>query len=473
MSIKRHTLQNLAGALVPIAFSLAIVPVYLHVVGVARYGVLALVWLVVGYFGLFDLGLARATAYHVARLHNATNQARSQVFMNATFLNFCVGMVGAMVLYAALPWLLHHGLKIPASLMPEMRNAPIWIASAVPLFTLNGVFLGALEGRQRFDLLNITASLSAILLQAVPLAVALLHGPSLRWLIPAVVLARVLGTLGTLACVQLALPITPGGLAIHRRHIAPLLRYGGWISVSSLAGNALVALDRILIAASLGVVAVGYYTVPYNLVNRAGIFPGAVSTSLFPRLSQSEQAQSAALAARASATLAAVFTPIILAGALAIPLFMRLWVGAAFASHATPVALLLLVGVWANGLAYVPFAHLQAGGAAARTAWLHLLELPLFIAMLWLGLHFYGLVGAAIAWSLRCVGDALAVFLLAGLGGALRTLWPGLLLVLGALVLAWLLSPAILWLPGLAVLVLAALWAYRLVPDFTLRNLWR
>src|SRR5438874_13809856 len=64
--LARNTILNLLGQGLPLIVGVLTTPRIVHGLGPERYGVLATALVVLGYFGLFDLGLGRAATRVVA-----------------------------------------------------------------------------------------------------------------------------------------------------------------------------------------------------------------------------------------------------------------------------------------------------------------------------------------------------------------------------------------------------------------------
>ena len=463
MSVGRHTLYNLAGSVAPMVVSIVTVPIYLHLVGPTRYGVLSIVWLFLGYFGLFDPGLSRAATYHIARLHDAPAKERGDVFWTALVVNAGFGIVGGLVLYAVERPLFMGAFKMPEAMRGEVLACLPWLAMSIPVSIVSGVLGSVLQAREWFGVSNAINVFSVFVTQMVPLGIAYFHGPDLVWLIPAILLARAAGAVPMCWAVARALPLGGGG-GFRKSLLRGLFSYGGWITISNSLNPILNTADRLLISSVLSAESVAFYAVALNLVSRVSVLPGAISGSLFPRLSRDRQTDSLQLAGDSILVLAAIMTPLVVLGILVMPMFMKLWVGLTFAEHSTRVAEILLIGVWINGLAYIPSGQLQAMSRPDLTAKFHAAEFLPFLCVLWLGVHYYGLSGAAWAWTFRVALDSALLFVVAGHWNALVKLIPGTLLIL----LAPLVSPTSLFdsrsFFAAVLMALSLSWSWQLAP---------
>jgi len=464
MSVKRHTTYNLFGSVVPILISVLTVPLFLHLVGDTRFGIIALVWIFLGYFGLFDPGIGRAASYHIARLHEGSAKDRESIFWTAVVVNLSFGLVAGVVLYLVAHPFFMSIFKMPEAMRGEVIACLPWLAAFIPISIVTGVLSGVLQAREWFGVSNAISVSLALLSQVTPLAVAYFYGPNLTWLIVAILLARVAGAIPLCISVARALPLGAGG-SFDWSLVRTLFSYGGWIAVSNLLNPLLTAMDQMLIGSILSADAVAYYSVPFNLVSRISVVPGSLSLSLFPKLSRGSTEDGRRLASEAVVGLAAVMTPLVVIGITVMPIFLKIWVGAAFAAHAAPVGMILLVGMWVNGLSYIPYVHLQANNRPDLIAKFHAIEVVPYLVLLWISLHYFGLVGAAGAWTLRVAVDALLLF---GVAGHLDDRWyrvlPGGVIV----AIAPFCAPAE-WSPSVgfacALLAVAVLWSWTVAPS--------
>jgi O-antigen/teichoic acid export membrane protein len=407
VSIRRHTTYNLIGGIIPIVVSLVSIPLYLGLIGAERYGVLALAWLLLGYFSVFDLGLSKATAQRIASRRDTAGD-RALTFWSALVVNALTGLAGGIFLYFVSDLVLTHYLKIAPSLRAEVIASVPYLAATVPVATIGGVVSGALLGRERFLEVNAISTASTILTQLAPIATAWLIGVHLSGLILSALAARVLALL--LLWQQCRRHVTAGaGPRISRAEVLALLGFGGWVTISAFVGPLMTVLDRFVIGAVIGAVAVTTYTIPWQLAQRLLILPSSLQLALFPRQAAAGAAEQTRLTLEGIRAVAAVTTPLVVGGIFLMEPFLKLWIGGDFHLEAAKVGRIALLGFWGTGMAYVPFAQVEARGHARTAALVHLAELPLYLAALFLLMNAFGLPGAAWAFTLRCLADA-AVF---------------------------------------------------------------
>lgn len=416
MSIVRNTAYNLASALVPIAVSLLTVPPYIRALGEERYGVLALIAMLLGYFGVFDFGLSTATAQRIAA-HGHDLAARRRTFWTATFANLALGMAGALLILPVAWYFAGHGMKAPPAMLPEARQAMVWLVLALPVMLLTGVLRGALQGAGRFAELNLVNIVTSPISQLVPLAVALWYSPSLTAVLPALYLTRLLA-LGWYL-LEVVRKVTSGwSPSYDRREARHLIAFGGWMTLSGLIGPVIVGMDRILIGWLIGVRQVSHYAVPYQLAERGSFVPMALVQAMFPRISASASRQEAIrLSERGLAALAAICAPPMVAGVVFMQPFLAWWVGRDFAASAAPIGQVILAGFWLNALGIGCANHLMAQGRPKALGLVHAIEVLPYCLLLYVCMRGMGLTGAALAFALRVAVDDL---LLAGLAGLLR-----------------------------------------------------
>ncbi|ANU07145.1 oligosaccharide flippase family protein [Paraurantiacibacter namhicola] len=411
-TIGRNAAYNLAGFGVPLVLFFLTIPLYIGLIGTARYGVLAIVWLVLGLFGMMDLGLGRAATQRVAALRDAAPEDRLRALGTALASNFVIGLLGALLMGGAAWYIFAHGMKLDPWLRQEALPLVPLMAMAVPMMTTLNILSGALQGRERFFITNRITITNAALFQLMPLAVAWLVGPTLVWLVVAALAARLLAALLLWrACRK---EFGSGALARwDRKDMRSMLGYGGWVSVSGLVGMALVFSDRFLIGALVGAVAVTIYAVPLDATRRIAVIADSLANALFPRLAVTDADASRMLMRGAVSALYALATPLVVGVIILAEPLIRFWLGDDIGSRSAPLAQILAIAGWINIFAKPPYAQLQAQDRPRAVALLMLAQLPFFLLALWWVLPRYGLEGAAWVYLARNTVDTFALYLAA------------------------------------------------------------
>ena len=414
MSLQRHTAYNLVGQILPLVCSLLTIPVYLRLIGEARFGVLALIWLFFGYMGVLDLGIGQATARQLAHMTGKAKEEHAKVLWTALAISLGLGLAGALITQPLGTWFFGRHYSIDAGLRTELLAALPWAAALVPATSLAGVLAGALQARNAFGELNLIGATVNVLSLLAPLAVAATLDVRLPGLVAAVAAVRLLVLIPMLwRCAGHYFVGVP--MALNKRYAIQLLHFGGWTTVSAIVGPVMVVADRFAIGAQLGAKSVSHYVIPFQMTERTTLLSSALNQALFPRFARATtEAERHHLAMFGLRTVGTWVSPLMGAGLLLSAPFLAWWISPELATQSANVAQILFFAFWVNSLAIVPFTKLLASGRPDLVAKSHVVELLPYLALLYVSLNAWGLIGAAAAFTARVAVDFVLLSYLAG-----------------------------------------------------------
>jgi O-antigen/teichoic acid export membrane protein len=410
--LARNSALNVVGQLAPLVVALVTIPMLIRGFGAERFGILTLVWAVIGYFGLFELGLGRALTQAVAqRFGTSRERELPDVARAGLLLLLALGMIAGLVVLGLATVLATRVLSVPEELRAETVDAFRILAAALPFVLATAGLRGLMEGHQHFGLAALLRVPAALFSYAGPLVTL----PFSRSLVVAV--AVIAAGRGVIFAAHLAICLRAypylraraSGDAVGGTF--GLLRFGAWMTVSNIVSPAMVYLDRFLIGATLGLASVTAYVTPYEGVSKLLIIPGALAGAMLPALTSTaaHPERMGNLYEKSLRAIALVMFPIALISVTLAREGLFLWVGAALPAASAEVLQWLAVGVFVSGLAHAPAAALQSAGAPDVIAKLHVMELPIYAGMLAVLLPAFGLTGVAMAWTARAALDAVAL----------------------------------------------------------------
>lgn len=389
----------------PLLAGVAFIPFTIEKLGGEAFGVVTLIWALIGYFGLFDMGVGRALTFEISKLLADGQDAKVSGALKAGLLvTIVTGVVGAIVMLLIAPSLAHSWLKISPEWQSDTQLAFQIAALGVLPTTVTSGLRGALEGFGRFAESNVIRVFFGLSMFALPALSVSLHGNNIWCIALYLVGARLIVVILSLIQLRCRLFNSTGSSAI-RNQIGALFSYGFWVTVSGVIGPLMIYGDRFFVAGVVGAEQLQYYAIPQEGLQRLLIIPAALCGALLPVLTS---LRGSALVdiykinqRRIALTMLAACT---IAAALAYPV-LSLWLNPNFAQKALPIVLILAVGIWFNSIAQLPYTVLHALGKPRLTAMFHLVELAFyFVILYWLATAF-GLLGAATAWLLRVLLD--------------------------------------------------------------------
>ncbi len=436
----KNTFWNILGQIVPLFVALLTIPMLVKGLGIERFGILTLAWTLISYFSLFDFGISRAlTQFLAEKLASGDLKNTHSIVLTALYLIFFLGVTGGVVMFLVAPLLAHHVLKVHETMQQEVLTSLYLLAISVPFIITTAGLCGILAAYQRFDLINLVRAPTGILTFCGPILV-LAFSANLLFMIAFLAVEQAVVCLVYLYLCLRTMPTLRNGTWFRGQELVPLLKFGGWMTISNIVGPIMVYMDRFFIGAFISLSAVAYYVTPYELVAKLWIIPVSIAGVIFPAFASSffrDQDKTKLLYGRSIKYISLLLFPITLVTISFAHEGLEVWLNAEFAKNCTRILQWLIAGVFINSLAQIPFTLIQGIGRPDITTKIHLIELPCYLAALWWLLTSYGIEGAAFAWCARVTADTVILFIIAHrfLPFSRRNVRHALLILTGAVIM--------------------------------------
>ncbi|WP_336966302.1 flippase [Sphingobium aquiterrae] len=397
-------------AFLPLILAVVTVPHLISTLGIEKFGYLSLIWVLIGYFSIFDLGLGRVLTREVS-----VCLAKGHDFQIYGTVRSILSLMSGLALIGAVSVILisftnvYRLLNVADKDIADVTAAIRWLALGVPAVIFFSAARGLLEA---FGYFKLAASLRAIVggwAFAGP-AVAAAYVPSLSFAVFAISIIRF--AILIIPVAVLYRHFRNHGYFAGERWVSPTgaLRMAGWMTVSNTVSPLMVYFDRFIVSSISGPASVAYYSTPYDIISRISIVPEAIFSVIFPK-SAREHATNESFQKKTHLVcelILGVFMALVSAGVIMFgEQILALWVGQAFADKSWQILIILSGGLVFNFISRASFNTLQAAGHVRSTATVHLIELPVYLIVLYALIHWYGLLGVAYAWAIRACLDML------------------------------------------------------------------
>lgn len=417
--LARNSLLNLGAGGILLVLNVVFVPAMLRSFGLELYGVLSVTWMVLGHLRWLDLGFSAACAKYVAQdLARGRPLRAARWAWTAVAVQLLLGVVAAVALWWGAPALADL-LKIDPGRREMVVFALRMFALVIPVDLASRSLNAVLEATQRFDWVNGLTLFAAVWTYAT-YTTGIVRGGDFPAVVYGLVALRGATLLATFWFAGRALPALHHHAAFRLkrlfggRQVREMFRFGGWVSIASGIGPLIFFFDRWVISTIQGVAALPLYAVPLQMLVSLQMIPASVSATLFPAFSvleanlQWDRVQ--ALVVRAHRYLLIGLIPILTVLFLWAPELLRVWIDEGFAREATLPFRILTIG-FAVGL-FAPFSGvlLQGAGRPDVLSKIYLFEFPFNVVITILLVRSYGIVGAAMTYTLRTIVETVTLW---------------------------------------------------------------
>ncbi|MDD5546635.1 MAG: flippase [Candidatus Omnitrophica bacterium] len=349
--IIRNTVFNAAGDFWGILIALFLTPYIIHHIGIERFGILAIVGAITGYFSLFDFGIGSSFVKYIAEFYAKKDYEKINQVVNTGFVFYSIFAIFIIISTFFIINPLLALFKIPTHLYNEALF--VFLLGIVLFGVTNALspFLAIQGGLQRMDITNkVAISLS------IPSAAGTIFFLEKGYGLPGLMVnMAIFFVISSVIGIAIAFKILPelrfNPLLFSRAIFRKLFGFGYKMQVSAIAGMLHFQIDKFILVYFLNLGFVTYYSVAAQLASKIRELPLLLVSAVFPAASELDARDDKEtlhkLYFRSMKYVILIGLPMSVAAILLANPFIALWLGKGYEMTALTLQI-LIVGYFFN-----------------------------------------------------------------------------------------------------------------------------
>jgi O-antigen/teichoic acid export membrane protein len=354
MSLGNKLLKNITANYIGVSGQIVIAfflsPFLVHTLGDEKYGIWTIFAALSGYMSILDLGIASGVTKFVARYYQRQEFAKINQVVNSALFLFVVIAMGIICFSPLLAKLLVDFIQVGEHLTDIVQTLVIIVSFDISIFLITGIYRGATDGFQRFEIVNLIR-IGSMLYKASLFYLYLSNGYGLLTM----GIISISTNLLILCAYYFTIRRSYTFVEINHKHVGKekireIFNHGKFVFISMLAAQLLYYSSSFVIGRYIGIAAITYYGIPWSLTEYVKMFCLAISRTYTPAFAEleSQNNQASIYSHYISGTkLTLLISNLFCVGMIVFGApFIALWMGAKYAEVAEPLILILFSALY-------------------------------------------------------------------------------------------------------------------------------
>ena len=284
-----NTSSNYALKFIQVLLNVISVPVLINKMGSEGFGILLFANVLVGYFGILDLGISQGLTKFVAE-YSAKRDSETVKSVINTSLSFYF-LIGLIVFSCVLLFVRNDGITLfnISKSNHDAANIVFLLAGVLALFAWPKLAMeGAFRGIQEFPILNFTIGIGRIISVALAITLAYLKAP-LEYIFLAFNADKMALFFWQYYLLKRRIPFWGFETkSVSTQTFRRIFSFSGWIMLGQIAVILEYQFDQLILAGMVSVAAIATYTVVFFLFSVIQQVSGLAASAVMPAVAETK-----------------------------------------------------------------------------------------------------------------------------------------------------------------------------------------